>query len=397
MTLVHKNPGDPGHTTDHNEIVDKVNAIPPGGAPGQVLGKDSPTDYDTSWQTVTGGGGVTSVNTRTGAVTGLAEATALTAHEADTTNIHGIADTAALVTQTDLTTHAADTTAVHGIADTSALATLAYVDAHMTDVLDAHDASAISVVPQGQQVGTDVQAAINNLDTRVAASLESGPDFLRTWALFYDDFLMSGATPIIANQQIGVLGWTPTFLNGGAIAAAAAGIADVPGFVNLQTGTTAANGTASMVFEPLALSGHGIFIMEWRCLVNALATSGGEEYAFRFGLGDVGMTVPANDGYYFEYNQSATTVRYLTAKAGVRTNTDSTFVMDTGWHRYRVVSDGGGTVTFTIDGTKAQTVPTNIPTTADFFAPAAAIIKNLGTAQRQARIDYFYLLWGVNR
>ena len=41
---------------------------------------------------------VASVNGRVGAVVGLAEASALTAHEADTTGIHGIADTAALVT-----------------------------------------------------------------------------------------------------------------------------------------------------------------------------------------------------------------------------------------------------------------------------------------------------------
>lgn len=69
----------------------------------------------------------------------------LGAHEADTTNVHGIADTALLETKsgaqakadtgrdqakayTDV--HAVDTTNVHGIADTSLLATKDYVDAH---------------------------------------------------------------------------------------------------------------------------------------------------------------------------------------------------------------------------------------------------------------------------
>jgi hypothetical protein len=56
-----------------------------------------------------------------------ANATALSTHDADTTNIHGIADTAALATKVyadaAVTTHEADTTSVHGIADTSLLVT----------------------------------------------------------------------------------------------------------------------------------------------------------------------------------------------------------------------------------------------------------------------------------
>lgn len=51
----------------------------------------------------------------------------LTTHTADTTSVHGIADTSVLATDTDVSsavsTHSADTTSVHGIADTSALAT----------------------------------------------------------------------------------------------------------------------------------------------------------------------------------------------------------------------------------------------------------------------------------
>lgn len=47
----------------------------------------------------------------------------LPAHEADTTNIHGIANTAQLATLTNLSDHSADETDVHGILDTSQLAT----------------------------------------------------------------------------------------------------------------------------------------------------------------------------------------------------------------------------------------------------------------------------------
>lgn len=44
-------------------------------------------------------------------------------------------------------------------------ATQAELDAHLTDASDAHDASAISSVPAGGLAATDVQAALNELDT----------------------------------------------------------------------------------------------------------------------------------------------------------------------------------------------------------------------------------------
>ena len=65
--------------------------------------------------------------------TATAAATALTTHNTDTTDVHGIADTAALATKVyadgAVSTHSSDTTDVHGIADTSLLATKVYADA----------------------------------------------------------------------------------------------------------------------------------------------------------------------------------------------------------------------------------------------------------------------------
>lgn len=67
--------------------------------------------------------------------------TLIATHSADTTDVHGIANTAVLETTSgaqakadaaalaEVNTHNADTTAVHGIADTSLLATKAYADA----------------------------------------------------------------------------------------------------------------------------------------------------------------------------------------------------------------------------------------------------------------------------
>jgi len=73
-----------------------------------------------------------------------------------------------------LSTHAADTTGIHGIADTSALETSAgaksKVDAHVNDTTAAHAASAISSVAAGGLSSTDVQAALNELDTEKAGA-----------------------------------------------------------------------------------------------------------------------------------------------------------------------------------------------------------------------------------
>ena len=64
--------------------------------------------------------------------TATAASTALSTHSSDTTDVHGIANTALLATKdyadTGVETHRTDTTGVHGIDDTSLLATKAYAD-----------------------------------------------------------------------------------------------------------------------------------------------------------------------------------------------------------------------------------------------------------------------------
>lgn len=55
----------------------------------------------------------------------VASTTDVSNHESDTTNIHGIANTANLATLTDLSGHTSATTSVHGISNTAELVTLA--------------------------------------------------------------------------------------------------------------------------------------------------------------------------------------------------------------------------------------------------------------------------------
>lgn len=160
-----------------------------------------------------GGGGVESVNGDSGPAVVLdaadvgaatpaevdaeeaARIAADAAHTADTTAVHGIADTSALAlksevaTDAELAAHEADTTAVHGITDTSKLATKAEVEAkqdaataatdtelnaHINDTSDAHDASAISYAGGIGMSATDVEGAIDELATEKADAADAG-------------------------------------------------------------------------------------------------------------------------------------------------------------------------------------------------------------------------------
>lgn len=79
--------------------------------------------------------------------------------------------------------HESDTTSVHGIADTSALETTtgaqAKVDAHTGDTVAAHAASAIAFTPYSTIAATDVQAAIQELlDESAGGGAPSTVDYL---------------------------------------------------------------------------------------------------------------------------------------------------------------------------------------------------------------------------
>jgi len=75
----------------------------------------------------------TAIPNLSGYATDSSVASAISAHESDTTNVHGISDTSVLATESyvnsAISNHESDTTNVHGISDTSALATNSSVSA----------------------------------------------------------------------------------------------------------------------------------------------------------------------------------------------------------------------------------------------------------------------------
>jgi hypothetical protein len=117
---------------------------------------------------------------------------AIATHEADTTSVHGIADTSLLATTanvatakseaiaaaasaagTALSTHEADTTSVHGIADTSLLATKSYVDQ-----ADALKATLLSPTFTGVPAAPTASLGTNTTQLATTAFVKSEVDAL---------------------------------------------------------------------------------------------------------------------------------------------------------------------------------------------------------------------------
>jgi len=124
-----------------------------------------------------------------------AQAAALAAHAADTTNVHGIPDTANIPTnaefeqvQADLAAHEADTTAVHGIANTADLATDADVAAvasgladHVADTTGVHgiaNTADLLTTADLEQYATDAELAAHVADTTAVHGITDTADLV---------------------------------------------------------------------------------------------------------------------------------------------------------------------------------------------------------------------------
>jgi len=126
----------------------------------------------------------------TTSATATAIGTAVSDHNTDTTNVHGIADTAALATtsgvSTSISTHNSATTSVHGIANTALLATTADVAAvtktsiGLGNVDNTADASKPVSTAQSTAIATAKAEAIADATSQVNALLTGAPAALNT-------------------------------------------------------------------------------------------------------------------------------------------------------------------------------------------------------------------------
>jgi hypothetical protein len=97
----------------------------------------------------------------------------ISTHNSDTTNVHGITDTAALATKsyadTAVSDHNLDTTNVHGIADTADLATKSYADQAETDAIAAAGTAADSKISTAVAALTKSSVGLGNVDNTADA------------------------------------------------------------------------------------------------------------------------------------------------------------------------------------------------------------------------------------
>jgi hypothetical protein len=147
--------------------------VPAGGTAGQVVTKDSGTDYDTSWQDPTGGGGGAPddadylVGTAHGDLSGEIVVGTSPGGELGGTWASPTVDA----------THSGSThAAVQAAAEATAAAALS---AHLTDTSDAHDASSISVADAGNDfTATDVEGALAELQADHEADVTALTDHI---------------------------------------------------------------------------------------------------------------------------------------------------------------------------------------------------------------------------
>lgn len=240
------------------------------------------------------------------------------------------------------------------------------------------------------------------IDDAFDGLLHNSPDYLHSYALFYDDFVGEAVT----SGQLGSLGWNVQQANGGAVTIGTPSASTQPGIVVLANGTTSnSTGTAAINLSQVTFNGGGSFpppfICEWRLRYSNIP--GATDYRCRWGLLDSNDAADATEGMYFEVVGNGSNVGCIAQTSGAAISSgDTEFQMPANtMTRYTIVSDGGGGVTYLVNsGTSGTplTLTTNLPLTADDFGPAAVINKVTSTTNaRTMTVDYFYLLWGVTR
>jgi hypothetical protein len=143
-------------------------------------------------------------NTIANAITDLEEYTdnAISDHSLEITNVHGISNTATLVTLTQLENHESDTSNVHGITNT--LAVVLTDDARLSDARTPLDNSVTSNSISGtitQDKITDLATTLGNLASLSGAAFTGNVS--TTGSLTVDgDFTVSGSNVIVSATQI---------------------------------------------------------------------------------------------------------------------------------------------------------------------------------------------------
>ena len=312
--------------------------VPPGGSVGQILGKTGSADFAVGWvaDQVGAGGGIDAE----AAVDAVATALGLGGNNIDityndaagtitidvetltTADITGL-DTAlaAKATTAALTAHETDTTAIHGIADTSLLETAtgaqAKVDVHVNDTSAAHAATAISYAGSTNLAATTVEAALDELDTEkqpvdtdlttIAGLTATTDNFLqakssawasRTVAQVKTDLGLTGTNSGDQTTIVGITGTTTQFNTANSDAdfytTGGTDVAVADGGTGASTLTSGnflqGNGTSAVTAVKVAPTGVVVGTTDTQTLTNKTLTSPAITTPTGIVKGDVGLS-----------------------------------------------------------------------------------------------------------
>lgn len=165
------------------------------------------------------------------------------------------------------------------------------------------------------------------------------------------------------------------------------------GVVALTTGTTAGGYAYQYKLGQIKLGyGHAV-TLRFRIAAEALSTVT-DRYTMYLGIGDAINGTEHSNGIYFKYNDSVSAnYQCVTANGGVRTATTTTVAQSIVYKTFEIRVDGAAaTATFSIDGTVAATISTNMPVGVLVYPAVFGIVKSAGTTARRIDNDYYNLI-----
>jgi hypothetical protein len=263
-------------------------------------------------------------------------------------------------------------------------------------------ATEVTIEDHGQISQGNVQDAMFYMDDRLAKS--HVVDDLKSTTTLFDEFMSTN----VASGKIGGLGWVGGLSNNGTIEAKT--FASYPGVIRIHTGLE--NGCMVIHLGQTGLRGSPPFVQETRCRVFELNDASNDASVY-FPLTDKETAEEPNNGCYFRYTSASPNWEAVCATGGSRTVVPCQFpvtlqpvAVDTFYHRFRVTSDGGlasggGVVRFYRDGVQVAEITDNLPTVGPlpngYYGPTIGLRKNSGGVIRTLEVDYYALVWEVNR
>jgi hypothetical protein len=217
-----------------------------------------------------------------------------------------------------------------------------------------------------------------------------GPESL---VQLYDDF------PSATSSSTSALGWVAT-LSSGTITTLATPEPNTVGIINMATSTlitgrAAYSSSSTLLYFSAAPIEFAAYVR-----IPVLSTAA-QRFTVYVGLGDTTGAGDMVDGAYFQYTDanSGGNWELKTSNNSVRTTVNSTVAATTRWTRLALSANAAGTsITFSINGTAAGTITTNIPNTA---ARATGLILKIessaGTTSKSLYVDYVKLTSVVSR